>query len=286
MIGWYLIIEARIMDVLSKEITVEERQALKDKNVSDSIRYLDQQGYARADIARIIDRRYQHVRNVLIATKDRLAGRKKVTIRLVGDVYREFDDRLKRLGQNRDGFLAELLPDALDSFAEVNANSDKAREILEEVFDISAYEDALEVTFVLPDEQLQRMNDLCEAKNVPQELFMDWVISASSDSLAKALDLLEDPVGAFINTDVKFCQDYLMTDEQAMDLRDSHYDELVLADAIAKVKGVTFSGAQLSLRQLSPQQRKSLRQNPQIKEQLKQIQESDSGPVELDDLLN
>jgi len=274
------------MDVLSKEITEEERQALKDKNVSDSIRYLNQQGYARADIARIIDRRYQHVRNVLIATKDRLAGHKKVTVRLVGDVYGEFDDRLKRLGQNRDGFVAELLPDALDSFAGVNANSDKALEILEEVFDISAYEDAIEVTFILADEQLQRMNDLCEAKNVPQELFMDWVISASNDSLGKALDLLEDPVGAFINTGVKFCQDYLMTDEQAVDLRDRHYDDLVLADAIAKVKGVTFSAAQLSLRQLSPQQRKSLQQNPQIKDQLKKIQESDSSPVELDDLLN
>ena len=77
-----------------------------------------------------------------------------------------------------------------------------------------------------------------------------------------------------------------MTDEQAVDLRDSHYDELVLADAISKVKGVTFSAAQLSLRQLSPQQRKSLQQNPQIKDQLKKIQESDSSPVELDDLLN
>ncbi|MCB1367161.1 MAG: hypothetical protein KDK00_05320 [Rhodobacteraceae bacterium] len=35
--------------------------------VSDKIRHLDQKGYARADIARILGKRYQHVRNVLEA---------------------------------------------------------------------------------------------------------------------------------------------------------------------------------------------------------------------------
>lgn len=33
--------------------------------VSDKIRLLDREGYARAEIARILDKRYQHVRNVL-----------------------------------------------------------------------------------------------------------------------------------------------------------------------------------------------------------------------------
>lgn len=33
--------------------------------ISDKIRFLDRHNYARADIARILDKRYQHVRNVL-----------------------------------------------------------------------------------------------------------------------------------------------------------------------------------------------------------------------------
>lgn len=35
--------------------------------VSDKIRALDAAGFARADIARFLDKRYQHVRNVLVA---------------------------------------------------------------------------------------------------------------------------------------------------------------------------------------------------------------------------
>ena len=39
--------------------------------VSDKIRALDRAGYARADIARLLAKRYQHVRNVLEADKIR-----------------------------------------------------------------------------------------------------------------------------------------------------------------------------------------------------------------------
>ena len=39
--------------------------------VSDRIRLLDRAGYARADIARILNKRYQHVRNVLEADAQR-----------------------------------------------------------------------------------------------------------------------------------------------------------------------------------------------------------------------
>jgi hypothetical protein len=40
-----------------------------DMTVSDKIRALDAEGYARADIARALGKRYQHVRNVLEADK-------------------------------------------------------------------------------------------------------------------------------------------------------------------------------------------------------------------------
>jgi bifunctional DNA-binding transcriptional regulator/antitoxin component of YhaV-PrlF toxin-antitoxin module len=40
-----------------------------DMTVSDKIRALDEAGYARADIARLLNKRYQHVRNVLEGDK-------------------------------------------------------------------------------------------------------------------------------------------------------------------------------------------------------------------------
>ena len=47
-----------------------------DMNVSNKIRALDKAGYKRADIARFLNKRYQHVRNVLVSdtklVKDKL----------------------------------------------------------------------------------------------------------------------------------------------------------------------------------------------------------------------
>ncbi len=43
--------------------------------VSDKIRLLDRKGYERADIARILGKRYQHVRNVLEADRKKAAAR-------------------------------------------------------------------------------------------------------------------------------------------------------------------------------------------------------------------
>lgn len=60
--------------------------------VSDKIRALDRAGYARADIARYLDKRYQHVRNVLEADKrkssalnDQQHGVGHVRVRLGGE---------------------------------------------------------------------------------------------------------------------------------------------------------------------------------------------------------
>lgn len=44
------------------------------ETVSDKIRALDAAGYARADIARFLGKRYQHVRNVLVDDAQRLGG--------------------------------------------------------------------------------------------------------------------------------------------------------------------------------------------------------------------
>jgi hypothetical protein len=47
----------------------EARIVGSEMTVSDKIRALDAEGYPRADIARVLGKRYQHVRNVLEADK-------------------------------------------------------------------------------------------------------------------------------------------------------------------------------------------------------------------------
>jgi len=44
---------------------VQEEMLAKLTTTSSKIRYLDKQNYTRGDISRILDIRYQHVRNVL-----------------------------------------------------------------------------------------------------------------------------------------------------------------------------------------------------------------------------
>jgi len=52
------------MDTIDLPADLKDQLAALD-TVADRIRLLDRSGYARADIARILGKRYQHVRNVL-----------------------------------------------------------------------------------------------------------------------------------------------------------------------------------------------------------------------------
>ena len=60
---------------MSKHISREQRDAMKRlcaglKTTSDKIRALGNGDFARADIARYLDIRYQHVRNVLVKAEE------------------------------------------------------------------------------------------------------------------------------------------------------------------------------------------------------------------------
>ncbi len=45
----------------------DESKISEIKTTSDRIRYLNSQGYTRMQIAKLLGKRYQHVRNVLVA---------------------------------------------------------------------------------------------------------------------------------------------------------------------------------------------------------------------------
>lgn len=61
----------KVAPKLSKEVQAELD---KIETVSNKIRFLDRQGFTRADISRILNKRYQHVRNVL--EEDKKKGNK------------------------------------------------------------------------------------------------------------------------------------------------------------------------------------------------------------------
>lgn len=61
----------KVAPKLSKELSAELE---KIETVSNKIRFLDKHGFTRADISRILNKRYQHVRNVL--EEDKKKGNK------------------------------------------------------------------------------------------------------------------------------------------------------------------------------------------------------------------
>lgn len=57
------------------KVTKSQQESLdKLSTTSSKIRFLDSQGYTRSEIAKILNKRYQHIRNVLITP---LVGNKK-----------------------------------------------------------------------------------------------------------------------------------------------------------------------------------------------------------------
>jgi hypothetical protein len=47
------------------DLSKKQLETMSKMNTSQKIRFLDKEGLARADIARTLGKRYQHVRNVL-----------------------------------------------------------------------------------------------------------------------------------------------------------------------------------------------------------------------------
>jgi bifunctional DNA-binding transcriptional regulator/antitoxin component of YhaV-PrlF toxin-antitoxin module len=85
-----------------------------EMTVSDKIRALDAAGYPRADIARVLGKRYQHVRNVLEADRLRRPSRLQPGSRHASD--RDVEDRgggAFRLVLRDDGSV--LIPQAVQS---------------------------------------------------------------------------------------------------------------------------------------------------------------------------
>lgn len=81
-------------------LTEEQKRTLEGMNVSDSIRYLDGEGYRRSEIARMLGKRYQHIRNVLLRSK--VEPKQKATFTLSETTFSQIDEWISEIGLRRD----------------------------------------------------------------------------------------------------------------------------------------------------------------------------------------
>lgn len=96
-----------------------DKQLSQLKTVSDKIRYLAKQGWERADIAKKLNKRYQHVRNVLVHEEEKVKQQSE-------KVESVLFDKLHKIASAEGESFQSLLDEALRDFIEKKRNA-KAR---------------------------------------------------------------------------------------------------------------------------------------------------------------
>jgi len=271
-------------------ITEKQAKSLEGLKPSDAIRRLDTWGYARADIARILGKRYQHVRNVLEGDRTAKERKTKVTVTLTTEVFSRFAETAQEIGLRRDSYLESIIPEALSALEALPANSPSTMELLSTIFRPGAsslYESGhLEkITFSLNSELVSRTNTLCESKNLPRDLFFEGVIDCANDALSHATETIHWPIQFCESIGKRFGPEFLLSDVQAEELRQEVVDELLIAEAIAQVKGIQVGVAQQSYLKLSPREKKKLREHSHIKQALRALKAKQPSSIDLADLL-
>ena len=61
-----VVVTTHPMTKATPTLSDKQTKSMKDLTVSGKIRFLDKEGFSRGDISRILGKRYQHVRNVLM----------------------------------------------------------------------------------------------------------------------------------------------------------------------------------------------------------------------------
>lgn len=260
------------------------------RTVADKIRYLDQQGFSRADIARALNKRYQHVRNVLVRTETTTEGQTKTTFTVSSAAISALDRSIKEFGLGRDGYLSSVLPECLDFLTKIPANSEEAEDLLRTCYRPDT-EDQIRrgtlfrLNLTLDQQLVKEMNTACADKRIPRDLFMEGVLEVSNRALAKALEIFSSPVDYGESIGEPLCHEYLLNDADAKALARAMEEELLLVQAIAQVKNIGYEQARESYAALSSDQKSKIRDHHEVRSVMAHLRSTSTIPVTLDDLL-
>ena len=266
-------------------LTKAQRESLKPLNVSDSIRYLDAEGYERAEIARILGKRYQHVRNVLVRSTSSGARRKTLSFVAQEKAMEEFRTHCKMLGRVPDHYLNQILNQAVDQLVEREPNSPETQAKLIEIYenDFSSAATAEEVKLESP--LVERIQKECNRMNLPVNFLVAAALESANAAASRALEIVDYPVEHCIDGGMDFLSDYVMSDEEVERLHQRRIEDDLLIQAVAQLKDITIAAAANSVTKLSRSRIEQMKANPEIKKIMQRLQGLEDKPVDLDDLL-
>ena len=131
---------------------------------------------------------------------------KVMTVTLSKTIAENFEARVKDINLRRDSYLADRLKEEVERLAEIATPTDLAISYVRLSEQYSKVE-KLKMGLKLPEDLIARINEVCEEKRVPRDLFVEtflkFLANGNRDSvnifndipspLVKALDYLNDP---------------------------------------------------------------------------------------------
>ena len=271
-------------------LTKKQREALKLRNVSDSIRYLDAEGFERATIARILGKRYQHVRNVLVRSTASGKRRKTLTITASVDVVGEFRKLCKDLGRQIESYLSEVLEVGIQELDTMQRNSRETEQILLEYYTgkggaFGYAPSTVTESFKLDSTLVNEIRSTCDRMRVPPNLFFEAILSTANDAMYCAWNTISDPFQHCKAMGAEYLLDYVISDADAKLLKAYGSVHDLLVEAIAEMKDVSAHAAAKSISKLSRAEIELLKANPEIRTIMKRLGATKGEVVSLDDLL-
>lgn len=267
-------------------LSKEQRDALKPLNVSDSIRYLDTEGFQRAEIARILGKRYQHVRNVLVRSTKSGARRKTLAFSVLEKNFKEFETQSKSLGYLPEKYLGEVLAQGLDLLRQMEPNSPETEEFLIEHYrsDYEPFSDTT-VSIKLESPLVAKIQTRCKKMHVPLDFFVTAALDTANVAMSKALECTTQPFEFCTEIGYDFLSEFVKTEEEVEAMQAWRVDDEHLIEAVAEVKKVPVSAAAHSVVKLSRGEKEKMKTNPQIQPIMKRLKSCEDAEVTLDDLL-
>lgn len=126
---------------------------------------------------------------------------KVMTVTLAKTVAEEFEARIKDINLRRDSYLADQLKEEVERLAEIPAPTDLAISYVRLSEQYSKVE-KLKIGLKLPEELIARINEVCQEKRVPRDIFVEifldflangYIFNDIPSPLAMASAYLSDP---------------------------------------------------------------------------------------------
>lgn len=267
-----------------------QRDALEPLNVSDKIRYLDGEEFKRAEIARILGKRYQHVRNVLIRTTK--SGERRKTLSFAADeqVLKNFDSLCKVLGRHADRYLHLILRQGLEELSKLRPNSPETHDFVVEYYigneltsDLISVREPDSVK--LESSLVKQVHDECQRMRIPVDLFVEAGLEAANEAMNRALEIVKSPFQHCSEMGMEPLQQFLLSDEQVQKMQAWRIDDELLYEAVAEIKGVSINAAARSVANRTRDEKETMKKNPDIRDIMLRLKGSEDKDVDLDDLL-